>query len=494
MEEMPVPNRTNLLEQVCKERLTQVFSAEAVVPDTMPDAASVLFADAQVFIRSASLADGAATLEGTITGTVVYLPEGTVAPEKMNFTVPVSMSARNERIEDDCRLLFSAAVIGAEARAVNSRKLSFRSEICADMTVYRRSGIDLSVDTEALPALETLPGEAELGYITQIGEKTFTVADDLDLSAPIAQLLWYQTQFLPETARRVGGKTILQGVAELQLLYLPPDSDKPCYECRHVPFSQLIDADGDDETIAYVEFHPASCFVEIVPGLNRSEAISFEAQLTAQILYTAEKKLSYISDAYSLRCPVIIKRDRLEACGPFSAVSRKTTVREQLKLPEEPIEILSVQIAMTPCTVTDEAVKATAGVCILYRTETALRALMKKLPVEFPPDETGECLFAKAVCPENFAAIQHDAVLLQFDVELTSLSAQKKTVDYVSAMEAAESVPADAGDRPSIVAVRAGDRSLWDLAKSYHSTVALIRAANREDQPADSLLLIPRGR
>ena len=56
----------------------------------------------------------------------------------------------------------------------------------------------IAADTGDLASLECLPGEATVGFVRDIGEKLFTVAEDLDLSSPIEQILWYQTRSFPE--------------------------------------------------------------------------------------------------------------------------------------------------------------------------------------------------------------------------------------------------------------------------------------------------------
>ena len=495
MEERNVPSRIDRLEQIYREQLTQVFSAETVVPDTMPDAASILFSDAQVCIRSGTLSDGAAALEGTIVGVVVYLPEEGGAPQKLSVTVPVQMSAKNDRIGEDCRLLFSAELTGAEARALNSRKIAFRGEISADVAVFRQGVIDLTADTGDLASLECLPGEATVGFVRDIGEKLFTVADDLDLSSPVEQILWYQTRSFPENTKRLGGKVILQGSLELQLMYLPPEDDVPCFESFRVPFSQLMDSAEDDVLIAAVDLRTVSCFAEILPGLNRSDSISLELQLAAELLYVGEQKLSYVADAYSLRCPLLLTGDTLDAAAPYCAAAEKASVREFIKLLEPAERVLSVQHHMTPCVLTDEGVKTAACVCVVYKTESGLRSVMKKLPIVFSGDRAGsDCLYCKAVCLECAASVQGDGVDLRLDAGLTCVSAEKQPIKYVSHAEADAAAADGGGEHPSVMAVRPGDRSLWELAKTYHSTVALIESANADRTEADSFLLIPRGR
>ena len=75
-----------------------------------------------------------------------------------------------------------------------------------------------------------------------------------------------------------------------------------------------------------------------------------------------------------------------------------------------------------------------------------------------------------------------------------TVCANAQSIEYISRME--EDAAADTACRvyPSITAVKAGERSLWELAKTYHSTVALIEAVNSAECDPNGLLLIPRGR
>jgi hypothetical protein len=62
----------------------------------------------------------------------------------------------------------------------------------------------------------------------------------------------------------------------------------------------------------------------------------------------------------------------------------------------------------------------------------------------------------------------------------------------VTSIEAGEPMPPDP-NRPSLILRRAGEESLWELAKNSGSTVGAIREANQltQDPTADRILLIP---
>lgn len=495
MEEMPVRDRIECLEQIYRDQVTQIFPMECVVPDAMPDVDSILMSDGEVYIRSGSLSAGCATLEGSIMGTVICIGTEESEPYRLELNIPATITFQSAEIREEDRLTFSAALTGAEARIVNSRKIAFRAEVNAGVRVWRQGELTLSADTEGVEQAEILSGEMELGYIMAMGEKTFTVADDVDLPTPIEKLLWHHVRIFTENAKKVGGKTILQGGAELQLLYLPPESDVICSESFRIPFSQIMDAPEGETSVIAVGFRTIACFTEILPGLNRSETVSIELQLAAQVLYTGERHAQYTADMYSLISPLKVQAERKELEEPYASSSGKALVKELIELPERAAEVICVNIRMSPCQLTDAGIRTMAGVGILYRTESGLRSAARKISVEFADELKGaSVLSCSAVCEDVFTSVQNDGILLQFDAELTAVKAKTQTVTYISSARQCEQQETDRTERPSIVAVRPGNRSLWELAKTYRSTVKLIEAANPGERCSDSLLLIPRGR
>ena len=494
MDEMPVRDRIDCLEPIYRDQIAQVFPTECVVPDTMPDAESILISDGEVFFRSGTLSAGSAVLEGSIQGTIVCTGDKAGAPFRLEVSIPVVMTFQDQEIRDSDHLVFCGSVTGTEARIVNSRKISFRAEVTACIQVLRQNEIDLSADTTGIERTEILPGEVRLGYVTALREKSFTAADELDLSAPVDKLLWYHMELFSENAKKVGAKTILQGGAEVQLIYLTPNSEIPKAESFRIPFSQIMDAPEGEASLTAVVFCPVGCFVDILPGLNQSDTVSIELQLSAQVLYLCEQKTGYIADMYSLSAPLNVQTVQKSFAEPYSASALKVTERELIELPERPAEVISTSIRFSPCVISEKEIRTMASVCILYRADSGLRSVNRKIPVRFETEsETKTYAVCSVVCGDIFTSVQSDGILLQFDAELNTVSAGAQSITYICSAAQCESDHTH-GERPSITAVRRGGRSLWELAKAYGSTVRLIESANPDSSDTDALLLIPRGR
>ena len=83
-----------------------------------------------------------------------------------------------------------------------------------------------------------------------------------------------------------------------------------------------------------------------------------------------------------------------------------------------------------------------------------------------------------------------DSVQLQAEIPVTALTVAQKGIVMVTGLELGEE---SLQERPSVILCRAGDESLWELAKRCGSTVEAITKANDlQEQPGfDKMLLIP---
>ena len=78
-------------------------------------------------------------------------------------------------------------------------------------------------------------------------------------------------------------------------------------------------------------------------------------------------------------------------------------------------------------------------------------------------------------------------------LELNCVSVGSVEVRRVDSIELDEENGFDLSQYPAVTLVRAGDETMWELAKEYHSSVEKISAANpAEDADSAGLLLIPK--
>lgn len=108
--------------------------------------------------------------------------------------------------------------------------------------------------------------------------------------------------------------------------------------------------------------------------------------------------------------------------------------------------------------------------------------------IAIPADES--CSVAVSVHPGG--KCQYSAGALRSDLLADYAVMSGQGLDMVCALDAGEMTDADP-QRPSMIITKAGNETLWQIAKANGSTVDLIRQANAltAEPAADSILLIP---
>ena len=499
MEEARQANALKQYKLIYSTVLTREVLVETLIPDYMPDAERILSADAKLCIRSKNISAGSVALEGSITGWVLYAGEGESEPQKLELSAGVSMESPCEGAEDTDKLYVSCRVNYAEAKALNPRKISFRAEAAASIYVFREELLDLQCDMTQAGDAEILESSIEMGCISGVEERTFTISEELPLSdgnKTIANLLHYDTGVEMEDLRKVGGKMILQGNAQIHVLFADEEG-RICSDRFRIPFSQIADAPEEEISTYLISVYPMECTVEPYAGLNGAKSFETELRLTAQFLTAAKVDLTYAADAYSLHHPCLAESGQTEQTTPYRIRSLKRQIMENVNLTEPAGEILYARAACSVPFFSGGRARVPVSCMIVYKTQDGnIGTVSKRWQAELSADADdmpGAC-FGEASCTEPTVTAAGDRLDIRFEVSLPILSAEALTVQYLVSVETDTDTVLSGDGRPSLVAVRPQGRSLWDLAKEYSSTRELIAAANPGPPEENQILLIPRAR
>ena len=480
---------------VYKTVLLQEAAGETVVPDSQPDIERILDWQCTLTVRSRTMENGCVTLEGNVHGTALCLGAGEETPWKLELDVPVTLSAQDEALREAERMTASAALRSGEIRAIQPRRVQLRCEVAAAVEAYKNDVLDFSLQGEE-GELETLAASAELGYISSVTEKSFVVSDEVTLpggAPPIDRLLLTRLDARVRETKPVASKTLLQGEAALELVYLSPGEPELRSASFTIPFSQILDGTEEGFEMASVSLVPASYYVEPLPGLNGTDTVSAELHLTAQVVCLSRREIGYVADAYCLDHPCAITCETQEVCSPFAVTEFSQTLSDTVDLPEKGGEVLFCTASAGLPVFTETAIRV--GVvfrAVLRSSGGELSSVIRRLQAEWRRDpEAADCLWTPPAVCDTEALIHGGDLELRCAVTMLCFTAARTTLRFVREVRPETEACAAPEDRPSAVVVRAGERSVWELAKRYGSTVELIETVNPANAP---LLLIPRAR
>ena len=472
--------------------------AEMVVPDVFPDIGEIVSAAGTPLLRSKTLADGRIILSGSIQTRVLFLPEDEGVLRKLEMEIPFSISQEVSTPEDSLSTV-SVRLAYMDAHALNPRKLSVRCELCAEYDCYAPSSFTLvsgqlpEHDSEVCLRKET----AEADVVCGVFEKAFIVTDAYPLSgakSAASELLSHTVRLSAEDVKYVGTKMILKGIVQTELLWQTEEGEL-CTSAFSSGFSQILDVGEQNASAAEAVLTLSGAYYELLFSANETRNVTAELHVLAQVVCTRHTEIPYISDIYS-NCypiqPVFGEPER------FAAEERETVqdgMRGLIETPYTVREVLQTSADVGIWSETENGFTCPVNVRLILRDEDgSLHGLLRSFAAkwECQRDENMHAALRAVQCPELFSAPGSGGAEVRLLVSAELIRRHIVRLTPLEAVTAEENARIDLSQFPSITVLPGKEADLWALAKQYHSTVALIEAANRDLET--SVLLIPRVR
>lgn len=283
----------------------QPVEKDIVLPDYYPDIFRVLKCTVSPFVNSHSINGGKLSFETAVTIRVLYLAENDkrINCIEQKCTLPKSLDLNGECVNPAVYVIPKCDYINC--RVVNQRRLDIRGAVTASVKVV--SDAEQAVVTDASGCCVQLKKQPATFPSKRISvAKRITVIEELEMSSSkpsVGTVLRCGCSVNQGENKIIAGKLITKGEAEITMLYSCINSageDTAENMKFSVPFSQIIDVDGIDETYeAQLEITAGSC--DIIP--KGEESSSLECELVLLVTCTAVKYETgeVVTDAYSTK-------------------------------------------------------------------------------------------------------------------------------------------------------------------------------------------------
>ena len=479
------------LKRNVREVQDQEQTQEVRLPEELPDIGRVLGAWGQCVLRGKQWNSGGIGATGGVMAWVLYAPEDGSEPRSVEVWLPMQMKwgFRGDSQREGA-IRTSWLLRSVDARTLSARKLMVRA--CASVLGEAMEPEEAEVcvpdpmpeDVQLLrrnyPAL--LPREA--------GEKAFFVEEEIrpaEGTAKPEKLLYCHVQPRVTEQSVVGGKAVFRGDLGVHMLCRYDDGQLRATD-HGLGFSQFTDLDRDYDEDAQLDVMMAVSALEpeLLDGTLR-----LKCGMVAQYLVRERRMLELVEDAYSPNRPVMPRMQTLELPMVLD------NSREELRMEAEWNGGRAVDLAWYP---EHPQIRRAGGLAemeipgtfqmLYYDDQGNLQgdqvrgSSVWELPV-------GENASVDAQVEPN-GWPQATGGMLRSDMTVQAVTTAGEGMAMVTGLEMGEMTRPDLG-RPSLILRRAGEGSLWDLAKASGSTVEAIRAANglAEEPEQGRMLLIP---
>lgn len=495
--EMNMEKRTiACLDRVMQEVRTAELTQQIKLPDGMPDIGRILAAWGQPILRSKEWEDGEATASGGMMVWVLYAPEDGGKPCCLDGWIPFRLKWElpEEIPEGTLRIRCLARFV--DGRSVSPRKIMVRCGISALGEADISAEWELAVPVGDRENVELLQNVYPLRIPKEAGEKAFLLDEDLTLpdSAPQPEKLIY-SHMEPRTTdcRVLGDKLAFRGNGNLHVLYASEEGHLHSWDFP-LPFSQIAELDREYGADAMGDLAPVLTNLEA--ELDEEGHLRLKAGIAAQYRITDRQMVAVVEDAYSPDRELNLETENLEL--PVVLENRRENLYGEQTIPAEANGAVDLSfLADYPRQRrTDQGLELEypgSFQMLYYGADGSLQSANARWEgrQQIPADDHSELMAIPLPGePQVLTGRGQMQVKAELPVEITATARQK--ISMVTGITLGSEKKPDP-NRPTLILRRAGERSLWELAKGTGSRVEDIRQANGlQGEPVPGqMLLIP---
>ncbi len=471
-------------------------TAEAIIPDSCPDARQVLSVSGLAFLRGKDLSEGMLSVSVGVSAMALCQPEGREAPEVVEVYIPMSLKLESNLLHTGQVCRMEIRLRRLDGHLVNPRKVMVRATVSVCIWVYCMEREEHLTAT-ATAGVQILKKTAPVRCLKTMGEKTYTVEDSVRMSPEGvgSTLAGCQINLRHTDARLTGTRAVLKGEAELSVLYLDEGGTAKTASAQ-MPFSQYIDL-GDCQETDELRLVSQLMGVDVElssdgGGLN----VTMQMNTTAQVWGKTE--IEYLGDMYSLLGTVTPETetrsyDSLVDRQMFAPVAHGVldgVMGRPLFVTCVPGEVTSQR--------SGEVVTFTMPVTaqVLYEGEGGqLQGAVSRVELTASTQASGNCRFEAE--GEDISAVAGSGGGLDIKVSGNLVVNTFGTLEIMEIVGGEmEEEPIKTGGPGLIIRRPKTGETLWDMAKCYRTTsdsIALANGISGEAVP-EKMLLIPRSR
>ena len=488
-------SEVSCLRQIKCQVQHQEQTAQIRLDDTVAAVRKVLCTWGQVLLRGKQWRSDAVQVNGGVNVWVMYTGEDG-ADHWTQTWVPVQIKMDIAQTQLDGTVMADLQLRSVDARSINERKLMVRVDVAARLCATVPESFAVYSPDQLPDCVQLLQNTYPVRLPMEVGEKPFSIDEILTLPGtcpPMERILCYRLQ--PEIIDRkvMADKVVFRGMGLLHMLYKGTDGQIYSWDFE-LPFSQYDQLTGQYDQTATTRILPAVTSLELEH--NPEGQLQVKAGLVGQYMIFDRRDLPLVQDAYSTDGELTLQTQQLEVPAVLDMQTHTENCRQKIAfaggrvvdvmfLQDQPVALHGEQ-----CPELDLGGRFRA-LCVDEQGE--YQVLEQGWSAQLPMDADASCALDVfgAVTGMPVAAVEGEELSVQTDLLLDTAFINMQSVPMVAeiALEPAQKEQ----EGPALILRRAGNESLWQMAKETGSTVDKIRSANSltgEPEPG-RMLLIP---
>jgi len=478
-----------------------------IVPDTNPDALQIIGTRGTVYIQEKSCIQGMFKATGSVNCCISYISTEGKEPYTVNASIPFAFSKEVGGMEEDDRMTSSLKLLSLSSSLVNPRKLSLKAQVQITEKLYKCQTVEYAQDilSGSDDNIQCLKETVKMQTITDIAEKRIVLSDEIRLGDEKLDgrsvILKSSSDWVNEDVKVLPNKIMVRGRVDIWAASISGEGEYIGKSKYSVPFSQIIECDGvQPEDSVEVSYSPAREEIEIFTSSEDITTMTFAFAAVTECIVKREVEIETIKDIYSTRWEMEKKTARLS-----SALAETKTVtvpvKETISLDGPADKVM--EIGITGSNMAVKKGESTVGgnfyiSIICQMSDGSVITCSKKAYVDgICPAPFGHDGWCVSGCEHPTCEINGDGeAIVSFDALFTCCESSGEAAELVSSCTIDKSKAKESRIKASLIIKQADkNHSVWEIAKAYNTSPAVIASANKlgdnEDIQAGRLILIP---
>lgn len=489
-----------------KEKTQLMVEGDIVVPDSKQDIRTVLRVGCQAQIDGIRVMDDRIAFKGNLKVMILYIAKKSEKPvHSMTGNIPFEDYINIEGVDKDTNVNLKAVVENIDYKVINDRKINVKSVVMADAFAEKQNEYRVIKEIEDAEDIQFKEGTLNVNNCVEDKKDRFVVKKDVYIPSGkpnIGEVLQTDVMITESDAKAMDGRVSVDGKLLVSTIYIG-DTDESIIDVveNEIEFNGVIEAENAQEgMMCQLTLNVDDQYMQVVPD-DDGEERKMEAEITidAGLKVTDSQNIELVEDAYSIKAPLDINREKITYPQLIGHNVTKSTVKETVVIDGKYPELLQVckvwgDVTLDSIEVKNDMLEAEGVINleVLYIAEDDNNPV-SVVPVSVPFLQEIEVKGAREdmaveadVKIENisFSMMSKNEVEIRVTLGFDIFVMKEVNGEIITEIGYSNGENVEFKEYSSMIIyiVQNGD-TLWNIAKKYNTTVADLMLVNDLENP-----------
>ena len=466
---------------VCNTFEERAVDMDVVLPDYVPEISAVLKCSLRPYVTSRSQSGDRYVVDGVSEVRVLYVTEDRKTIHCYTACQPFHVSFTCDKAIHNMVRIKTDYV---HCRALAPRRLD----------VHGAFRVFLNAIGESSVAVYSPPAQSDVFCRTKDicvmlpiceTEKCFVLEEYVDVGNVMDRFSFAEVTIVSTEVKSLVNKIIVKGTARVKAVGTQGNTHHTWI--HEIPFSQIVDVEGVcDRWRCNADVQIGECDIHLQTAENGTLSLVLRAKLSACVRCYETVEETVVTDAYSVRAPLLCELTPLNYLPDKELVTASQTVSTQIDLPESVCDLVQLWAELKSF----EQIGKTFNMCVSL-SMIAANTEGELAYYERTVDVSGACTSEGALSLRLIGvegAVSGHNLRIQLETAWCDECFETVSESVVCNAVAEERNPyVKSNATIRIVYAEAGD-SLWEIAKTHH---ACMQDVMEENDLSDSVIHVP---